>query len=410
MVREDAKGRGSLAQPASDRSICGRSGACRSWVLAGRPRDRRDHAAAPSRPSSASRRTSTRLPCSTPRRPSSSCASGRRRASSTSTTGGRRWSTGSRRRLARQACPCGAERGVSCATPGAGRGWSLSLQLGRGARGVPRASSWPRGPAAARSIVASDALRVVGQPRHPRPRRLPRRRARAAARPADDLRARRRPPALISPCTRASARVAPEGAALVSHDEVPSPPPSRPTRPATARSSRRGSITCSPAGATSFASAAGSPAWSPPTLLLPTAQPPGAHRGCAREPRVPDAPGVFVELGDWVGGDGMSSSDASLASAERAAAELGDAVAGRQGGQGRLEDGPPCSNRSRCPRARSSPPLFREHERYVWGLAYRMTGSAPDADDVVQKETFARAISRAPPPPPPRKHAAAVPG
>ncbi len=33
---------------------------------------------------------------------------------------------------------------------------------------------------------------------------------------------------------------------------------------------------------------------------------------------------------------------------------------------------------------------FREHERHLWGLAYRMTGSASEADDVVQ-DTFERA-------------------
>ncbi len=38
---------------------------------------------------------------------------------------------------------------------------------------------------------------------------------------------------------------------------------------------------------------------------------------------------------------------------------------------------------------------YRRHERSLWGLAYRLTGIAADADDVVQ-ETFARALERPP--------------
>lgn len=38
---------------------------------------------------------------------------------------------------------------------------------------------------------------------------------------------------------------------------------------------------------------------------------------------------------------------------------------------------------------------FRQHERFLWGLCFRMTGCAADADDLVQ-DAFARAIERSP--------------
>jgi RNA polymerase sigma-70 factor (ECF subfamily) len=38
---------------------------------------------------------------------------------------------------------------------------------------------------------------------------------------------------------------------------------------------------------------------------------------------------------------------------------------------------------------------FASHERFLWGLCYRLTGNAADADDLVQ-DTFVRAIERPP--------------
>ncbi len=39
--------------------------------------------------------------------------------------------------------------------------------------------------------------------------------------------------------------------------------------------------------------------------------------------------------------------------------------------------------------------LFQTHERFLWGLCYRLTGNAADADDLVQ-ETFVRAMKHPP--------------
>src|SRR5215510_13806324 len=38
---------------------------------------------------------------------------------------------------------------------------------------------------------------------------------------------------------------------------------------------------------------------------------------------------------------------------------------------------------------------FDEHKRFLWGMCYRMTGSAADADDIVQ-DTFVKVLERPP--------------
>jgi RNA polymerase sigma factor (sigma-70 family) len=38
---------------------------------------------------------------------------------------------------------------------------------------------------------------------------------------------------------------------------------------------------------------------------------------------------------------------------------------------------------------------FDEHKRFLWGMCYRMTGSAPDADDIVQ-DTFVKVLEKPP--------------
>lgn len=56
---------------------------------------------------------------------------------------------------------------------------------------------------------------------------------------------------------------------------------------------------------------------------------------------------------------------------------------------------PSVSDASRSAFAETFAAAFRQHERFLWGLCYRLCGCAADADDLVQ-DTFARALERPP--------------
>jgi phytoene dehydrogenase-like protein len=205
---------------------------------------------------------------------------------------------------------------VTCAIPST-HGWKVSLG---DASLECRALVLATGPAAARSIVASEAIAAWAN------RALP---VRAACldvalttlpRPRTTFALGVDRPLYLSVHSR-SARVAPDGTALVSTMKYLSP-----TEPPDA------------AGDAAELEAwldRLQPGWRDvlverrwlPAMVASSALVTASGGGTAGRPgpRVPDAPGVFV-VGDWVGGEGMLL-DASLASAERVAVELGEARA-----------------------------------------------------------------------------------
>jgi phytoene dehydrogenase-like protein len=211
---------------------------------------------------------------------------------------------------------------VSCAAPSGtpGAGWRVSLHEGGGDATVEcRALVLATGPAAARSIVASEALAAWAS------RAIPVRAAcldvalTSLPRPKTTFALGVDRPLYLSVHSR-TARVAPEGAALVSTMKYLSPA----EPPDAARDGAELEAWLDRL----------QPGWRDvlvarrwlPAMVASSALPTASGGGVAGRPgpRVPDAPGVFV-VGDWVGGEGMLL-DASLASAERAAAELAESL------------------------------------------------------------------------------------
>jgi phytoene dehydrogenase-like protein len=205
---------------------------------------------------------------------------------------------------------------VACASACEG-GWRVALE--DGATLACRTLVLATGPSTARSIVPSEALAAWAN------RCIPVRTAcldLALARlPRDTTFALGIDRPLYFSVHSATARVAPDGAALVSLMKYLSP--TEPADPARDESELEAWMDrLQPGWRDVLVERRWLPGMIASNALVTAAG--GGLRG-RPGPRVPDAPGVFV-VGDWVGPEGMLL-DASLASAQQAAAQVGEALA-----------------------------------------------------------------------------------